>query len=297
MYRWDDHSALVQTVDFFTPVVDDPACYGAIAAANALSDVYAMGGRPLTALAVAGFPQGTVDDQTIRAIFRGGFLKLREAGVALLGGHTVQDREIKFGSAVTGVVDPNAIWSNAGARPGDELFLTKPLGSGIISTAAKFERAPHAIVTAAIDVMLRLNRAAADALRQLPRQAVGGCTDITGFGLLGHASELAAASHVTLRFSCAALPVIEGALEMALDNQSGGMKTNQAHFAAGVSLGSGLTPAQVRLLFDPQTSGGLLVTLAPAHVPAALDAWLAAEVDARRVGTVESSSGPRVIVE
>ena len=297
VYRWDDHSALVQTVDFFTPVVDDPALYGAIAAANALSDVYAMGGRPLTALAVAGFPQDAINAETIGAIFRGGFHKLREAGVALLGGHTVQDREIKFGYAVTGVVDPEAIWSNAGARLGDALFLTKPLGTGVISTAAKFERAPEPAVTAAIEVMLRLNRAAAEALGSLPRGAVGGCTDVTGFGLLGHASEMAAASRVTFRISAGALPLIEGAMALAEANRSGGMKSNQSYFGGGVSLGPGLSDAETLLLFDPQTSGGLLVTVAPSCVDAAIDAWREAGVDARRVGAVEARSGPLVVVE
>jgi hypothetical protein len=174
VYKWDDTSALVQTVDFFTPVVDDPATFGAIAAANALSDVYAMGGRPLTALAVAGFPKNDVDEATIREIFLGGLHKLREAGVALLGGHTVQDKEIKFGYAVTGVVAPDAIWTNAGARAGDVLFLTKPLGTGVIATAIKFARASPEATAAAIEVMLELNRAAAEALATLPAGSVHG---------------------------------------------------------------------------------------------------------------------------
>ncbi len=198
MYRWDEKSALVQTVDFFTPVVDDPATFGAIAAANALSDVYAMGGRPLTALAIAGFPKADVDDTTIREVFLGGLHKLREAGVVLLGGHTVQDKEIKFGYAITGVVAPDAVWTNAGARPGDVLFLTKPLGTGVIATAIKFERASQATMEAAIEVMVRLNRDAAEALMTLPAGSVHACTDITGFGFLGHGSEMAQGSGTTL---------------------------------------------------------------------------------------------------
>src|SRR6202171_3669013 len=185
--------ALVQTVDFFTPIVDDPYTYGQIAAANAVSDIYAMGGRPLTALAIAAFPKEGLDPETIRAIFRGGFDKLREAGVSLLGGHTVQDPEIKFGYAVTGAIDPARVLSNAGARPGDVLFLTKPLGTGIAGTAIKFDRIPPALADAAIRSMVTLNRAAAEALQALPIGAVHACTDVTGFGLIGHASEMALA--------------------------------------------------------------------------------------------------------
>jgi selenide,water dikinase len=219
VYRWDEHTALVQTVDFFTPVVDDPGTYGAIAAANALSDIYAMGARPLTALAIAGFPEADIDETTIRAVFLGGFEKLREAGVALLGGHTVRDREMKFGYAVTGVVSPGAVWTNAGAQPGDVLFLTKPLGTGVIATAVKFDRAPEASVAASTAAMLRLNRDAAEALLTLPVGAVHACTDITGFGLIGHASEMAIASRVTLRLDPTSVPLIEGALALAAGNR------------------------------------------------------------------------------
>ena len=181
VYRWEGGPALVQTVDFFTPIVDDPYVYGQIAAANAVSDIYAMGGRPLTALAIAGFPKDDLDADTIRAIFKGGFDKLREAGVALLGGHTVQDREIKFGYAVTGAIDPARVLTNAGARAGDLLLLTKPIGTGVIGTAIKFERIAANDAASAIQSMRTLNRAAADALRELPAGAVHACTDITGF--------------------------------------------------------------------------------------------------------------------
>src|SRR5260370_1177071 len=177
VYRIDERRALVQTLDFFTPVVDDPVAYGRIAAANALSDVYAMGGRPLTALAIAGFPKDA--DRTILSdIFKGGLQTLQEAGVALLGGHTVQDQEIKFGYAVTGEVDPSRIWTNAGARAGDRLFLTKPLGTGVIATAIKFDRAPRRAADEAIASMVLLNRTAADALAQLPAGAAHACTDV-----------------------------------------------------------------------------------------------------------------------
>ena len=290
MYRWDGETALVQTVDFFTPVVDDPATYGAIAAANALSDVYAMGGRPLTALAVAAFPREGIDGDTIRAVFLGGLHKLREAGVALLGGHTVQDPEIKFGYAVTGVVAPDAIWTNAGARPGDVIFLTKPIGTGVISTAIKFNRASAEATAAAIETMLRLNRAAAEALRTLPAGSVHACTDVTGFGLIGHASEMALQSGVTLLLDAWAVPQISGALALA-DNRSGGMQTNRSHFGAGVRATASLGPALLSLLYDPQTSGGLLAAIDPARADAAATAFARDEVAAVRIGTVRAHCG------
>jgi selenide, water dikinase len=291
VYRWDEHSALVQTVDFFTPVVDDPATYGAIAAANALSDVYAMGGRPLTALAIAGFPKSEIDEATIREIFLGGLHKLREAGVALLGGHTVQDREIKFGYAVTGIVHPDRIWTNARARPGDVLFLTKPIGTGVIATAIKFNRASQESIEAAIDVMVQLNRAAAEALMTLPAGAIHACTDITGFGLLGHASEMAQASGVTLSIDAGAVPLIAGALDLA-SNRSGGLKTNEGHFAAGVAGADCLDPALVSLLFDPQTSGGLLVSIDRTTSARAASALEAAGIRAVIIGEAGKASGP-----
>jgi selenide,water dikinase len=293
VYKWDDTSALVQTVDFFTPVVDDPATFGAIAAANALSDVYAMGGRPLTALAVAGFPKNDVDEATIREIFLGGLHKLREAGVALLGGHTVQDKEIKFGYAVTGVVAPDAIWTNAGARAGDVLFLTKPLGTGVIATAIKFARASPEATAAAIEVMLELNRAAAEALATLPAGSVHACTDITGFGFLGHASEMAAASGVTLDVDARAVPLIPGAIELA-SNRSGGMTTNERHFVQGVEGLDTIDPAIAALLFDPQTSGGLLAAVDPSAAGQAAAALSAAGVAAARVGTAGAKTGAAI---
>jgi selenide, water dikinase len=295
VYRWDEKSALVQTVDFFTPVVDDPATYGAIAAANALSDVYAMGGRPLTALAVAGFPKADVDEATIREIFLGGLHKLREAGVVLLGGHTVQDKEIVFGYAITGVVPPDAVWTNAGARPGDVLFLTKPLGTGVIATAIKVNRASPETTEAAIEVMVRLNRDAAEALMTLPPGAVHSCTDITGFGFLGHASEMAQGSGATLAIDVHAVPLIAGALDLA-SNRSGGLKTNEAHFAEGVAGADRVDPAHLALLFDPQTSGGLLAAVDPAAAEQAAAAFAAAGVNAPRVGEVLPPSAHVIVL-
>ena len=295
VYRMSEGRALVQTVDFFTPIVDDPFVYGQIAAANALSDVYAMGGRPLTALAVAGFPKA-LEPSIVKAIFAGGLDKLREAQVALLGGHTVQDTEIKFGYAVTGEVDPSQLWANAGARPGDVLLLTKPIGTGVIATALKFDRAPAAAVEAAVASMLTLNRAAAGALGTLPPGAVRGCTDITGFGLLGHATEMAAAAGCTLEIEAAAVPLLPGARELVAHNLPAGGRTNAQHFGTGVALAREIDADLVQLLYDPQTSGGLLAAVAPEHAQCAEAALGAAGVRAARVGAVAPPSGHRIVL-
>jgi len=288
VYAWEGGPALVQTVDFFTPIVDDPFVYGQIAAANAVSDVYAMGGRPLTALAIAAFPKGTLEPEIIRAIFRGGFEKLREAGVALLGGHTVQDREIKFGYAVTGAIDPARILSNAGAKAGDVLFLTKRLGTGIVGTAIKFDRVPPALMAQAVASMQTLNAAAADVLRQLPEGSVHACTDVTGFGLAGHATEMARASGVTLELTFDALPLFDGVAEIADDNRSGGLGSNEEHFGQGVAVelaSDGRTEDRpLHLIYDPQTSGGLLVAVSADAVSAAERAFATAGVPAWRIG-------------
>jgi selenide,water dikinase len=263
VYRLDAERALVQTVDFFTPIVDDPYVYGQIAAANALSDVYAMGGRPLTALAIAGFPK-EVDAGVMKAVFAGGLEMLGRAGVALLGGHTVQDPEIKFGYAVTGHVHPERIWTNGGARPDDVLVLTKPLGTGVVATAIKFDRAPAVTVQRAIASMLTLNQAAAQALYSLTG-AVHACTDVTGFGLVGHASEMAAASQATIEIEASSVPLLDGVLEIAAANMPGGSRTNAQYFGSGVRFARELPLELVQLLHDPQTSGGLLLAVdAPA---------------------------------
>jgi selenide,water dikinase len=296
VYRLDEERALVQTVDFFTPIVDDPACYGAIAAANALSDVYAMGGRPLTALAIAALPARDFDEAVARAIFRGGADKLAEAGVVLLGGHTVQDQEVKFGYAVTGLVHPAQVWTNAGASPGDLLVLTKPLGTGIIGTAIKHDRAPAESVEAAVASMTRLNRAAAEALHGLPGRAVRACTDVTGFGLLGHACEVAAASGATLRIVAGAVPLLPGVLDLAARNRPGGTASNMAHFGAMISGTGDIDANLLAVLHDPQTSGGLLVALAPADVGAALAALAAAGVTAAVVGEVVARQETAVVL-
>ena len=293
VYRLDAGRALVQTVDFFTPIVDDPYVYGQIAAVNALSDIYAMGGRPLTALAIAGFPKDA-ERSVLRAIFEGGLAKLREAGVALLGGHTVQDEEIKFGYAVTGEVHPDRVLTNAGARPGDVLILSKPIGTGIVATALKFGRAPEAAIAAAIASMLQSNEAASVALTALAAGIVHACTDVTGFGLLGHASELAAASGCTLEIDATAVPVLPGARELVLGNVPGGGRTNAQHFGPGVRLLSAVAEDLVQLLHDPQTSGGLLACIDAAHAAPARAALTAAGVDAHAIGRVTARTDAAV---
>ena len=295
VYKISEDRALVQTVDFFTPIVDDPFVYGQIAAANALSDVYAMGGRPLTALAIAAFPKDAERD-ILRRIFAGGLEKLREAGVVLLGGHTVQDPEIKFGYAVTGEVDPSRVLANRGALPGDVLLLTKAIGTGIISTALKFERAAQTAIDAATQSMATLNGAAARVLETLPGGAVHACTDITGFGLIGHASEMAAASTVSIEIEAARVPILEGALELAPGNSPGGARTNREHFAAGVLIAAGVDPTLVDLLYDPQTSGGLLIAVTASHAEPLLSSLASAGVSSVRIGRVTDGGTVRIRV-
>ena len=285
VYRLDEGRALVQTVDFFTPIVDDPFTYGQIAACNALSDVYAMGGRPLTALAIAAFPK-EAERVILSTIFTGGLDVLTRAGVALLGGHTVQDQEIKFGYAITGEVDPRRVLSNAGARPGDQLILTKALGTGIIATALKFGRAGETAVAAAVRSMTTLNRAAAEAIHRLPAGIVHACTDITGFGLLGHGSEMALAGNCALELDAGAIPLLEGARELVPGNVPGGGRTNRQHFGPRVSIAPGVPADVAELLFDPQTSGGLLIAVRPDAATQVLTALTRAGVAAAVIGHV-----------
>ena len=295
VYRWPGTGpALVQTADFFTPIVDDAFTYGQIAAANALSDVYAMGGRPVTALAIAGFPEKVLEPETIRQIFLGGYDKLREAGVSLLGGHTVRDPEVKFGYAITGAIDAGRIWSNAGARPGDRLILTKPLGTGIVGTAIKNKRAPDDLVAAAVGSMTRLNKVAAEVLETFGA-AVHGATDVTGFGLIGHSTEIAKASGVAIVIDTSRLPMFPGVTTIASENRSGGLKTNREYFAGGVDAGQ-VSAELLDLCFDPQTSGGLLVSVDEAMADAVVKALRTAEVDASVIGSVAAATGPRVVL-
>jgi selenide,water dikinase len=294
VYVWEGGPALVQTVDFFTPIVDDPYVYGQIAAANSLSDVYAMGGRPLTALAIAGFPDTGLDHEVIAAIFKGGFDKLREAGTALLGGHTVRDKEIKFGYAVTGAVDPRRVLTNGGAKPGDVLILTKPIGTGVIGTAIKFDRVKTSMIDEAVAAMRTLNKSAAEALSDV--EGVHACTDVTGFGLIGHSTEMAAASQVTLVFQSSAIPVFTGVLDIVRKNRSGGMISNREHFAPEVNLNPSIPGELEDLLFDPQTSGGLLVAVDSLAAGEAEHALEKAGVTAWRIGKVAPRGAQKIVI-
>jgi selenide, water dikinase len=297
VYKWESGPALVQTVDFFTPIVDDPYTYGQIAAANSLSDVYAMGGRPLTALAICAFPTTALESDTLRAIFLGGLDKLREAGVALLGGHSVQDPEIKFGYAVTGSVDPARVLTNANAQPGDALILTKPLGTGVVGTAIKFDRIPPSVAEEAVRSMRTLNRAASEVLNSMPPGLVHACTDVTGFGLVGHSSEMAAASGVTMVIEGTRVPHFEGVLPLVQQNRSGGMASNQDHFGRGVDVRASVSAEILALVYDPQTSGGLLIAVEKESAERLAAALEAAGVLAARIGEVRPSvPGVRVVV-
>lgn len=287
MYRLDNGTLLVQTVDFFTPVVDDPEEFGAIAAANALSDVYAMGGRPLTALSIAAIPDKDFPPEWTAAIFRGGARKLKEAGCALLGGHTVRDPEIKFGYAITGIVDESALLTNASAKAGDALVLTKPLGTGVVATAQKNGRAPEESMRASAISMGRLNRIPAELARRYGAHAA---TDITGFGLAGHALGLARESGVGLEIQLGALPLLPGALDLALANQAGGLKSNRVQFGPRVAVGSAVDPALETLFYDPQTSGGLLLSLPENRA----EGLLLELKDARRIGRVTATEPGKI---
>jgi selenide,water dikinase len=262
VYRISDELALVQTVDFFTPIVDDPHTYGQIAAANSLSDVYAMGGKPLSALALVCFPEKG-DISILEQILAGGLSKMAEAGCTVVGGHSVRDEEIKFGYAVTGLIHPQKVWTNAGARPGDRLLLTKPLGTGVITTALKKGEAQERWVAAAVRAMLELNRGAAEALAE-QGEAVHAVTDVTGFGLLGHAREMAVASGVSLRIDSSQIEFLEGAREAAqAGHLAGGLKANREFLGECIQFRAAISSDIQNLLHDPQTSGGLLVAMSP----------------------------------
>ncbi len=260
VFRISADLALVQTVDFFAPIVDDPYEFGQVAAANALSDVYAMGGEPLTALSIVGFPTGKLPLSVLTQILRGGQDMVEAAGAVVIGGHTVVDDEVKFGLAVTGRVHPDRMLTNAAAQPGDVLILTKPLGTGLVATAVKRGTASAAAERAIVASMTTLNRQASATAVALGLRCA---TDVTGYGLLGHASHIARASHVTLEFSAARVPSLEGADEaLAAGVRTGGAERNDAYLAPLVDWGD-VTPDRRALLIDPQTSGGLLVARPP----------------------------------
>lgn len=286
VYRLSDELALVQTVDFFPPMVDDPYLFGQIAAANALSDVYAMGGRPITAMNLLCFPS-CLDPAVARQILAGGQSKAAEAGAVVAGGHSIQDNEPKYGMCVTGLAHPRRILANCGAQPGDRLILTKPLGSGVLVTAAKGDVIDAAALQPAVAVMTRLNRRAAEIAAGFTIHA---CTDITGFGLLGHALEMAAGSGATLRLDSASLPLIAGARELArMGVIPAGAYTNRDHVGGQVAFADGLPQELADICFDPQTSGGLLLAVAEAEAEALLAALQAELPDCRIIGRAEAA--------
>jgi len=263
VFRLTPEIALIQTVDFFTPIVNDPYCFGQIAAANALSDVYAMGGRPLTAMNIACFPLQTTPAEVLKEILRGGLDKVHEAGALLVGGHSVEDPELKYGLAVTGIVHPDRIFTKGGAKKGDLLVLTKPLGTGIIATALKGRLASREAEEAAIRVMSELNRAAAEALEGLEVHAV---TDITGFGLLGHGLEMAQAGKVELTIYAGRVPVLSWAREYAgMGLVPAGSHANRRFCEKHLQIDPRVGQVEVDLLSDAQTSGGLFIAVAPQH--------------------------------
>ena len=260
VYRLRDDLALVQTLDFFTPIVDDPFDYGRIAALNSINDVWAMGGTPITAMAITCFPKKGLDFAILTEIMRGGLSVLTENKVALVGGHSVDNEQIMFGYSVTGVIDPNHVATNAGAQPGDVIILTKPIGTGVISTGIKLSKAPAAVVEESIATMLTPGKFAAEAIAKFDLK---GATDVTGFSLLGHAWEVARASNVTIEIDSARVPLITGALELARAGlMTGADKTNREYVGEDISIADGLDVNLVKLLFDPQTAGGLLLTIA-----------------------------------
>src|SRR5712692_4646085 len=294
VYRISDEVAIVETVDFFPPIVDDPYTYGAVAAANAMSDIYAMGGQVLFALNIAGFPR-ELPKEIIAAIFTGGADKVKEAGGVVAGGHTVVDAEPKYGLCVTGRVHPKRILIKGGLRPGQRVFLSKPLGTGVIATAAKNGACDAVVLEGAVQSMLRLNRGAAEVAREA---GVRGATDVTGFGLLGHAAEMVEASGAGIALRFRHIPLLPGSLELAEKGQwSGGMKRNRQHLedtlgARGrLSLAPGISTAQAGLLYESETSGGLLFGIAREDVPLVLDGFARRGEPCWEIGEVTAEIG------
>jgi selenide,water dikinase len=319
VYRVNEHLAVVQTVDFFTPIVDEPQQFGAIGAANALSDVYAMGGQPISALSIVAFPEHG-DFEVLKEILRSGLAKMAEANCTVIGGHSIRSDEILFGYAVTGLIDPRRIWRNVGACSGDVLLLTKPLGTGVITTALKSGVAGREPLEAAVAIMTTLNGSAAAALRELEdaakdAQPIHAVTDVTGFGLLGHAREMAvgsphpetsdgltarvkmSAAPVSFEFDHSAFAYLPWAAQAARDGHlSAGLKNNRAFVGNCVEFAPGVAPEYRNLLFDPQTSGGLLIAVAGQYRAAALATLQRHGISARTVGRVIGKRSPRLLV-
>ena len=281
VFRLRPDLAIVNTVDFFTPIVDDPYVFGQIAAANALSDIYAMGADPVTALNIVGFPKGTLEIEVLGEILRGGAERVRAAGAVVIGGHSIIDKELKYGMAVTGAIHPDRVIRNVGVREGDALVLTKRLGTGIITTALKQRKAPAASVRAAVSSMVSLNKIASSIMRRFPVHA---CSDVTGYGLLGHAYEMASGSGVTVVLRSAKLPILPGAARLAAGGHlTGGCARNRSYLAGKVAVRRSVPRDRVELSFDPQTSGGLLIALPATDAPRLVKALRTAGITAAAV--------------
>ena len=284
----------MQTLDFFTPIVDDPYDYGRIAALNSINDVWAMAGTPITALAITCFPKKGVDPAILSGIMRGGLETLNKYGVTLIGGHSVDNEQIMFGYSVTGLIDPNKVATNSGARPGDVIILTKPIGTGVISTGIKKSQASESIVAASVETMLTAGKYAAEAMRDFN---VKGATDVTGFALLGHAWEMACASKVTIEIEAAAVPLLDGALELASRGMlTSGDKTNREYIGSDIEIEDSVDKNLVKLLFDPQTAGGMLIAIPETNAESLLHTLNKNYPKAQIIGRVYAPSARSIVV-
>jgi selenide,water dikinase len=294
VYQLTEDLALVQTVDFFTPIVDDPYDYGRISALNSINDVWAMGGTPITALAITCFPKKGLDFSILGEIMRGGLDVLTAHNVALLGGHSVDDPQIMFGYAVTGTIHPRRIITNRGARPGDALILTKPIGTGVISTGIKLGKAGEAVMRASLRTMLLAGREAAALMQEFDAHAA---TDVTGFALLGHAWEMARGSGVTIEIEPERVPLIPGALELAAQGLlTSGDKTNRLYVGDDIEIGVGVSRALTSLFFDPQTAGGLLISVDPARAADLVARLREIYTDAALIGRIVERGAHSIVV-
>ena len=284
----------MQTLDFFTPIVDDPYDYGRIAALNSINDVWAMAGTPITAMAITCFPKKGVDPTILKEIMRGGLETINKFGVTLIGGHSVDNEQIMFGYSVTGVIHPDRVATNSGARPGDAIILTKPIGTGVISTGIKKGRASESVIAGSVETMLTAGKYAAEAMREF---GVKGATDVTGFALLGHVWEMACASKVTIEIDAAAVPLLEGALQLASEGMlTSGDKTNREYIGAEVEIAETIDPNLVKLLFDPQTAGGMLIAMAENKAEDLLKTLNTNYPNARVIGRVLPPGAHSIIV-
>ena len=295
VFRLRDDLAIVQTLDFFTPIVDDPYDYGRIAALNSINDVWAMAGQPLTALAITCFPKKGVEPDILMEIMRGGLETLNRYGVTLIGGHSVDNQQIMFGYSVTGVIDPQKIATNSGARVGDVIILTKPIGTGVISTGIKFGKTSTEVAAASVETMLTPGAHAAEAMRDF---GVRAATDVTGFALVGHAWEMACASDVTIEIDSARVPVLDGALELAAAGMlTSGDKSNREYVGQDVSIADNVSKEMQHLLFDPQTAGGMLIAASSEKAEALLQRLRENYPHVNIIGEVREASSKRIRVK